>query len=359
MCKRAITFFLCLAMTICCAIPAFAEDLSTPDDAFPEYPEPESKYLQDAEALYDQALALYEEKTGYSSFYGNCGTFISYQLHELGIDDYLGGYNGNQWYDAYENGETFGDFTALKYEGDLGVRTLLNSYESLSYVLISYPHQTGYTDENPGAGHAVLLYHISDGLVYFTESYAMYGQKEGVAHAWEIDRLLDTYESWYGTPIGAVWFSDGTDEPSFIPRPPQDGAHANVSFPDNGILQDIEPGTDVEAFLSAYEAEDEAFLLRTATGEEAADDGIVCTGMILCRITEDEEEHLLLAVRGDVDGDGHADTTDARLVLRMAVGLSESTVQSLIIAAGDLNNDGSLTTADARLLLRNAVHLSE
>ena len=58
-----------------------------------------------------------------------------------------------------------------------------------------------------------------------------------------------------------------------------------------------------------------------------------------------------------MDGNGLANTADARQALRMAVGLDGEGINDLDIAAGDLSGDGMLTSTDARLLLQSAVHL--
>ena len=356
--KRVLILFLSFILAISCTISSAANELVDLEATIPDQTALENEYVLSAKALYDQALALYEEKTHCSSFYGNCGTFISYQLYVLGITDDLRGHNGNQWYDAYTPGETFGKFTALKYEGNQGIHTLFDSHESLSYVVISYPHQTGYTDENPGAGHAVFIYHTEDGLVYFTESYAMYGQEEGTVHLWELDRLLDTYQSWYGDPIGAVWFSDGTEQPSVSDQPPLHFSDDSAEQTKTILTPAIAPETKAIDFLSSYENSDQATALLTADGRKIHENIYLGTGMVLCLQEKDgTEKQLLLAVKGDMDGNGLANTADARQVLRMAVGLDGEGINDLDIAAGDLSGDGMLTSTDARLLLRSAVHL--
>ena len=61
------------------------------------------------------------------------------------------------------------------------------------------------------------------------------------------------------------------------------------------------------------------------------------------------------AAPGDIDADGEITTSDARLLLRMAVHLDKMPQQ--ILSLGDINKDGAITTADARLLLRQAIGL--
>lgn len=60
---------------------------------------------------------------------------------------------------------------------------------------------------------------------------------------------------------------------------------------------------------------------------------------------------------GDADKDGNVTSSDARLVLRCAVGLEEASEQ--VSHFCDMNGDGVVTTSDARLILRTAVSLEE
>lgn len=58
-------------------------------------------------------------------------------------------------------------------------------------------------------------------------------------------------------------------------------------------------------------------------------------------------------LRGDVDGNGAVNTTDARLVLQAAVGKGELTDRAA--EAADVDGDGAVNTTDARLILQYAV----
>ena len=60
---------------------------------------------------------------------------------------------------------------------------------------------------------------------------------------------------------------------------------------------------------------------------------------------------------GDVDGNGGVDAADARLALRIAVGLDDVKAGSPQFAAADVDDSGDVTAADARLILRAAVGL--
>lgn len=59
--------------------------------------------------------------------------------------------------------------------------------------------------------------------------------------------------------------------------------------------------------------------------------------------------------KGDVDGDGDIDVTDARAALRAAVGLEKLSPDAEKRA--DVNGDGKVTVADARQILRSATGL--
>ena len=58
---------------------------------------------------------------------------------------------------------------------------------------------------------------------------------------------------------------------------------------------------------------------------------------------------------GDLNGDGTVTTADARMALRIAIGLEPQTDYNLRIA--DLTGNGAVTTADARFILRMAIGL--
>ena len=63
------------------------------------------------------------------------------------------------------------------------------------------------------------------------------------------------------------------------------------------------------------------------------------------------------AQKGDVDGDGQITAGDARLTLRLAVGLDYCDDESDTFHTADINADHMITAADARLILRTAVEL--
>lgn len=62
-------------------------------------------------------------------------------------------------------------------------------------------------------------------------------------------------------------------------------------------------------------------------------------------------------VLGDVDESGTISANDARLILRISVGLEP--VTDVIKSRGDINNDGKLAAYDARMVLRASVGLED
>jgi hypothetical protein len=54
-------------------------------------------------------------------------------------------------------------------------------------------------------------------------------------------------------------------------------------------------------------------------------------------------------IKGDADGDGKVTASDARLILRAAVGLED-----IALAQGDVDGDGKITSSDSREALRIA-----
>lgn len=62
-------------------------------------------------------------------------------------------------------------------------------------------------------------------------------------------------------------------------------------------------------------------------------------------------------IYGDIDGDGSITASDARHVLRAAVGLEELTEEEFRLA--DYDRNGELTAGDARMILRMSVGLED
>ena len=108
----------------------------------------------------------------------------------------------------------------------------------------------------------------------------------------------------------------------------------------------------------AKHTESEWIIDKEATKEAEGEKHIECT---VCKaviktekIEKITEEPVL---RGDVDGSGKVNATDARLALRIAAKLEKPTAEQ--IKRGDLNGDGKITSKEARMILRFAAKLEK
>ena len=61
--------------------------------------------------------------------------------------------------------------------------------------------------------------------------------------------------------------------------------------------------------------------------------------------------------KGDIDGNGKVDVTDARNVLRAAIGFVK--VGGITLEASDIDKNGKVTVSDARMVLRDAIKLED
>lgn len=357
----AAAFFLSvILLTASVGVSSFASESSA-----------EEQLSEQAQQLHEQALALYSRNTGNRSFYGNCGIYVGYLMHCLGISDYLGGHNGNQWFDAFQDGEVCGGFTAVRYPGKTCVTDLIQQQGDVNYVLVSYTHQTYYSDENPGAGHVIFIQAIRDGMAYFTESYGMYGVSEGQVHVWDLERLLDTYQSWYGNPIGAVWFADknpadpaetmsetGTTEAAVRPSLPELLQAFSCESDENSGMLSLNTSKITAAQWTA-QFQDFSPVLLSEEGAGIAENAFVGTGM-MCLFAQDQTVYsYVLSVAGDLNGSGTVSSADARLALRRAAGLLEQELSESVALAADINRDGKINSADARKILRICAKLEQ
>ncbi len=94
-------------------------------------------------------------------------------------------------------------------------------------------------------------------------------------------------------------------------------------------------------------------IVMTNIGVRLEDDSLVQTGAGV-KVTNNGQL-FTLAVLGDLDGNGISDAGDARLALRISVGLDPADPEK--VCAGDTDGNGELTAGDARTLLRRSVGL--
>ncbi len=148
---------------------------------------------------------------GYNSYNGYCGRMAAYTLYYLGVDRKVHVHNGKDEYDAYKNLEvTTGGYKVETYPASqYSLEEALNAI-SEGGTRDVYNILVGFQRTNTAAGrkygHAVVIYGILDGKVYFTESFTTsLGGKEGTPVVCTIKQFADSYSKWT-TFEGVVYF---------------------------------------------------------------------------------------------------------------------------------------------------------
>ncbi len=170
-------------------------------------PEEETALINKITKTYKAARKL----NGYRSFQGYCGRLSSYTRFVLGIDKYANVHNGRDEYDAYKNlkktngGYAVKAYSATQYSleeallavSDGGTRNVYN-------LLVGF--QKTNTDAGRKYGHAVMLYGIVNGKVFFTESFnSALGGEEGDPLVASIKDFAVEYDDW-ATFEGLIYF---------------------------------------------------------------------------------------------------------------------------------------------------------
>jgi len=148
---------------------------------------------------------------GYDSYHGYCGRMAAYTLYYLGVDKKVHVHNGKDEYDAYEDLEvTTGGYKVETYPASqYSLEEALNAI-SEGGTRDVYNILVGFQRTNTAAGkkygHAVVIYGILDGKVYFTESFTTsLGGKEGAPVVCTIKEFATSYNKWT-TFEGIVYF---------------------------------------------------------------------------------------------------------------------------------------------------------
>jgi uncharacterized repeat protein (TIGR02543 family) len=154
-----------------------------------------------ATSTYKKAL----KRTGRSSFHGWCGAAVDQQMQVLGITTKVVGTDGNQKYDYFKKMDyTSGGYKvkaysvskyslekALKFLSEDGTKNVYN-------IMVGF--QRTNTSAGRKYGHAVFIYAIIDGDVYFTESFdlTISGKRypEGQCVVTSIAEFAKSYNSW-------------------------------------------------------------------------------------------------------------------------------------------------------------------
>jgi len=95
------------------------------------------------------------------------------------------------------------------------------------------------------------------------------------------------------------------------------------------------------------------------TPATATSEGVMTYTCSVCKDSYTEAIAKLDATVMDVNGDGNIDIADARLALRIAIGLETEANTDIVIAAADINGDGQVTVDEARAILRKAVGFTD
>ena len=147
---------------------------------------------------------------GYDSYNGYCGKMAAYTLYYLGIDKRVNMNNGKDEYDAYKKlSESTGGYAIKTYPvSQYNLEEALNAIseggtKDVYNILLGF--QRTNTTAGRKYGHAMVIYGILNGNVYFTESFSVMGNKEGAPTVCSIEKFCDYYNKWT-TFEGAIYF---------------------------------------------------------------------------------------------------------------------------------------------------------
>lgn len=195
--KKILTVIVTLMLTVSIATTAMAQ-------ATPVYGE----MAEEATQIYAETKKL----SGRRSFNGYCGAYVRYQLRAMGIFEgkYDASGNGNKWYGAFENiSRTSGGYYVYRESGNDCLEKLAEKYgNNLKNIVLSFPIQSGYSASYPGAGHALVIRYLIDGVAYYSESFSYGGLAEGQMVKEDASELIARYNRRHGTALGCVYFSD-------------------------------------------------------------------------------------------------------------------------------------------------------
>ncbi|MBR1968806.1 MAG: hypothetical protein IKA17_00400 [Clostridia bacterium] len=167
----------------------------------------------DAQMEAEGAL-IYQKARGYfgRSFNGYCGSYVKHQLMAMGIfsGKYDASGNGNKWYGNFENiQKTSGGYYVYRESGNDCLKKLSEKYgNDLKNIVLSFPIQANYSAANPGAGHALVIRYMKDGVCYYSESFSFGSFREGQMLMENADELIERYSRRHGEALGCVYFSE-------------------------------------------------------------------------------------------------------------------------------------------------------
>ena len=195
--KRIVTAFLAVIMLV--SVLAFPAGAAASSE--------ETALRQKITKTYKRLRA----SNGYDSYNGYCGKMAAYTLYHLGIDKHVYTHNGKDEYDAYEKlDKTTGGYVVKAYPApEYNLEEALNAIseggtKDVYNILLGF--QRTNTSAGRKYGHALVVYGILNGDVYFTESFSTaLGGKEGTPTVCSIQKFADYYNKWT-TFEGAIYF---------------------------------------------------------------------------------------------------------------------------------------------------------
>ncbi|MCD7775578.1 MAG: dockerin type I domain-containing protein, partial [Clostridiales bacterium] len=322
------------------------------------------------------------KEAGRSSFHGSCNLATAYQLKVMGIykDGLDCSESGDKWYDYFQNvSTTSGGYTVTTIGGADCLTELIKTYGNEIYNVV-YSLGTGGTS---GCVHVLYIRAIIDGYVYFADSFGCtYGSTyypEGKGTVLTVEKFISSYRSMNGNPYGLVYFTQGDPSEAAVSVSAGSSSSADLTegeyvinasvlnvrsggSTDDNVIGSLICGTIVTVYeingnwgLIDYKGNDGWICLDYADYIEPSSDEdaeTAVSGLLSAQI-EDESG----AVIGDVDGNGKASASDARLVLRIAANLADATEEQL--SRADINGDGQVTGSDARMLIRYVAGLQD
>jgi len=208
------------------------------------------------EQIKSQIITVYHSalrRAGKASFIGFCASAVNNQLYYLGIETGYRGCNAKDLFNRYQKGGvTSGGYPVRPYAGssytlESALNTISdNGSRDVYNILVGFQQATS-SDAGYRYGHAVLIYAIINGVVYFTECCpVMFNGSycpEGLPISCSIQDFCDHYNS-FTVLDGVVWFGNN----SYV----EQCSGQSVSM-DGMILNDTQLLADISG-TEAYEA---------------------------------------------------------------------------------------------------------
>ena len=195
---------------------------------------------------YYRTLSIY----GGETLKGLCGGLASYQLYFLGVNSYPVMADGKNQYDLYagksytDTGYQIRSYSAQDYSLEETLNAITHGGTWNAYnILVGF--QTTDTEAGSQFGHAVVIYGIVDGMVYFTESYSTtYVGAAGNPGVCTISQFADLYDCWAQFE-GAILFGrkdylDNCDRRSanmYVQVQQEDPLYTQPCVPDNDEVE--------------------------------------------------------------------------------------------------------------------------